>query len=235
MYNPHKLSGKFSLEYLVHLCECLEQHGSSSDFFRFSQNGVQQFELSYDSEKTKLFEIKVLKPIPESQLEQLLETYSLKRAESSNKNHTHKTLTAEVYVNVARAMIFGSSSILNSEEEFELDSQFAQNVFGETMLESKFIYPPFVNIALLILWSCYEIIKCFISNEYFKFQIGNIDIIEGLLFVVNCYFFWGTMPNRDDIPVFKEGTSSNFSLYKKSTLGCVNLMIILIVVSFFTS
>lgn len=235
MYNPNKLSGKFSLEYLVHLCSCLEQHGSSSDYFRFSQNGVPQFEVSYDVEKTKLFEIKMLQPISEDRLDLLLETYSLKRMKHFNEKVTHQTLTAEVYVNVAQAIVFGSESLLNSEEDFELDSEFAQNVFGETMIGSQFEYPPFVNMALLLLWIGYEFVRYSFFAKDLSFSIGNIDIVEGLLFAVNCFFIWGSRPNHDDIPVFRKGTSTNFRIYKTSIKGCINLMIILIIVSLFTS
>ena len=241
MYETHKLSGKFSLEYLVHLFECLENFGSPQDHLKFSQNAIERVEVSYRASEEKFY-IKILIPVSEAQLASIMKTHSLKRVKGTNKAIDNQTLSSDFFVNVARAMMFGSNTILDANEEFELDFKSAKRVFAKSEIGSQIEYPPLLNIALIVVWIGYEFVKFIFFNDSLHFDIRNVDLIEGFLFAINCFFFWGLKPNKkrtlagfDDIPVFREGTTDSFILNKTATRGAINVMIILMIVSVFTS
>lgn len=230
-----KISGKFTLEYLIYLFRCLQKHGSVGDRIAFSQNSIQKIEIHYDSELTGSFRILILKPLSTLQLDKIIKTHSLVKVENPNEELFKHTLRADSPVDVAHCMLFGSNTLLNSEDEFELDFEFAKDVFVRTSSKAQVIHPPLLNLLFVLVWQGYEFLRYKVDADRLSFDIGHIDAIEVGLFLVSGWIFWVHKVTKEKISVFREGTCSSFERNKAWTRGLITSTVFLAVFSTFTS
>lgn len=230
-----KISGKFTLEYLIYLFRCLQRHGSVGDRIRFSQDSIQKIEIAYDSELTGSYRIFILKPLSAIQLDKLIGTHKLAKVGNPNEELFKHTLRADSAVDVAHCMLFGANTLLNSEDEVELDFEFAKDVFVRTSSKAKVIHAPLLNLLLVLVWQGYEFLRYKLDAERLSFDISHIDAIEVGLFLLNGWLFWALKVTKEQIPVFREGTCSSFERNKAWTRSLITSAVLLAIFSTFTS
>lgn len=230
-----KVSGKFSLEYLIYIFRCLQLHGSIGDSLKFSQNDTQRLEVEYDPDRTGRFKIKVVNRLSAIELNELTASHSLDEIKNSNEEPFKHVLCADNARVVANSLILGSNTLFNVEEAFELDFESARDVFFKTSSEAQIIHPPVLSSILILIWGGYEFFRYVWVTDKFSFNVSFVDTIELGLFLVNAWVFWAHKMNKQHIPVFREGTCPKFELHKSLTKSLITSMFFLAILSSFTS
>jgi len=233
MYENHKLSGEFTLEYLIHLFRCLKRYGSAGDRVLLSQGDIQEVEVIHDVNGS--LSIKIFNPISASKLDALTQIHSLNKEENSKELKHRQVLSSTSGLNVAHSLVFGATTLFNSTEEFEIDYQYAEDVFQRAIRKSQFVFAPILNMLFVLLWAAYEFIRYEFFASELSFALSNFDFIEVGFFLINGLVFWASKDDKDDIPVFREKTSSRCELHRSAKKGLINMTIVFLFVSVFTS